>query len=156
MKKESVKYRKTDPVLLALLAVAALAALLRPGNPTLIEIHDPTAVDPDPSLVIFNPFRDRGPEQCSESFLQGMRSGNCTEVMTLPAAKDKYVHDICQEEALYPLISWQLGSRRDSAGQSRIYYRVLRTVYKGFIGRVWVTVRKVDHQWKVTDYECWY
>jgi len=84
-----------------------------------------------------------------------MRSGNCTEVMAF-LANDKSVHDICQEEALYPLISWQLGSRRDSAGQSRIYYRVLCPPFKGFDGRVWVTVRKIDHRWEVMDYERWY
>ena len=94
MNKESAKW-KIVLVVVALLAIGAF--FFRSGNRRLIEIKDPTAVDPDPSLVIFNPFRDRGPEQCSESFLQGMRSGNCTEVMALPAANDKYLQTFAKE-----------------------------------------------------------
>jgi hypothetical protein len=109
-----------------------------------------------PVISIFNPFRDRQPENCAAAFLESMKAGQCEHLMAGLAVDMEYRQYICKQERTNALMVWNLKGREDSLRKVKLYYFVGRRHYAGAEGQLWVTVEERDSQWQVTNYECWY
>lgn len=107
----------------------------------------------EPAFVIFNPFRDRHPENVAEIFLQRMKEGKCQDVMSELIHDIQYQQDTCEHERTNSLTSWQLRNRADEPQSVRLYYQVGREKFPDLKGQVWVTVEKRGDQWQVTRYD---
>ncbi|HEX7153347.1 MAG TPA: hypothetical protein VF618_17810 [Thermoanaerobaculia bacterium] len=71
-----------------------------------------------------NPFRDRLPERASERYLTALRDGR-VEVLTEILSGD--VQDrFMESERKWPVQSWRIGRRQDTAGTSELMYWVKR------------------------------
>ena len=78
-------------------------------------------------FVIFNPFRDRGPEsQAEEIVLSKLKSGDCENALNLlqDLTPDRQEY-LCLRESWYPLRSWRLVDRHDE-GHTRLTYNNIR------------------------------
>jgi hypothetical protein len=100
------------------------------SNLVLLKYRETGRLKQGPLFSIFNPFRDRTPENSSETFLQqlkaGVREKAISEIQTI-TEKDT----ICEQEQKFPLISWRLMDRDDEGGKTTLYYKVKRSGYKG-------------------------
>lgn len=105
--------------LILLLFAVVLLFLVR--NPVLLRFPGIENMRGDPSFVVFNPFRDREPEQSGEQFLREIRSGRCLEV-TSHLNMDKR-NWLCQKTLEYPLRSWQTKDRNDENDKVKIFYK---------------------------------
>ena len=110
----------------------------------------------EPVFSIFNPFRDRGPENRAESFLNLLKEGKCEEATAVLSFTPEYRQELCGREANSPLLAWKLTNRTDNSGTTRMYYRAQRKNYDGYQGQLWVTVERRGSDWQVTKYECFY
>jgi hypothetical protein len=99
----------------------------------------------EPRVVIFNPFRNRGPEIAANEALLSIKNGRCKE--TLQSADDmgpeRRAH-ICEMIGDFGLVAWQLRNRTDNRNQCDLYYW-----HDGYPS-LWVMVRKKEGKWKVT------
>lgn len=112
----------------------------------------------EPSFAIFNPFRDRKPEQRADEFLTRLQKGDCESAMRelSPAASVDYQTTTCERERTLRLRSWKLQNRRDENNRVRLYYEVTREQYSDNVGQIWVTVEKGRDDWQVTRYDRYY
>lgn len=109
-----------------------------------------------PSFSIFNPLRDRSPEQPAETLLEQIQTQGCVQAMTsLPLDQERRQYLYGMEEN-HRLISWRLADREETSNKIKMFYWVRRHPHKDFKGQLWVTVEKQGEQWKVVDYESWY
>jgi hypothetical protein len=69
-----------------------------------------------------NPFRDKAPEIVAASYLDQLRAGQIQSISCCIGER-KYV---LEKEKEWPLQSWRIGNRSDSAGTSNIVYWVKR------------------------------
>lgn len=109
----------------------------------------------EPEFTIFNPFRDRQPEQVAETFLNALGSGSCLQAVSALPIDAAYREYICDKEKEYPLASWQIKNRTDEPNRVKLFYWCQ---YRGFEGqgRLWVTIDKAGERWVVTEYERYY
>lgn len=109
----------------------------------------------EPSFLVLNPLRDRSPERSGEAFLESLRSGRCAETVgnLLSEEQRRYV---CAKESEHVLETWRLKNREDLTEKTKLFFWHWRKDYDGLHERLWITVQKVNDQWCVTDYECWY
>ena len=114
-----------------------------------VESGDPAH---EPGFSIFNPFRDRVPEKCGESFLRLMQAGKCEDAVSSMPVEGEHRLYICEKEREHPLMSWRLKNRTDQAAIVRMFYWHWSIAAKRH-GRLWVTVAKTDEGWRVVDYE---
>lgn len=108
------------------------------------------AVSLVPSIVIFNPFRDKKPEAEAEKFLNLLKNDDCKKIVTnLPTQRD-YI-DVCESVALYKLEDWKLVYRKDSEKTVELYYRVKKSSNPEYIWERRIDLEKIGDEWKVTD-----
>lgn len=62
----------------------------------------------EPAFSIFNPFRDRGPENSGDIFLKLLKDGKCEEVIASLSVKTENRQELCGREANSPLVAWKL------------------------------------------------
>ena len=110
----------------------------------------------EPAFSIFNPFRDRGPENRAEFFLTLLKEGKCEEATAILSFTPERRQEVCGREANSPLLAWKLTNRTDNSDTTRMYYRAHRKNYHGYQGQLWVTVEKRGSDWQVAKYECFY
>lgn len=110
----------------------------------------------EPVFSIFNPFRDREPENRAESFLTLLKDGKCEEATAILTFTPERRQEVCNQEANSPLLGWKLTNRTDNYDTTRMYYRARRKHYDGYQGQVWITVEKHGSYWQITKYECFY
>lgn len=109
----------------------------------------------EPGFSIFNPFRDHSPEHTAQTFLEGLKSGQCERVMASLAIDPPHADYICSKETEHHLEKWQLKNRWDEPGRVKMFYWHSRAD-ADYHDRLWVTVEKHSEQWQVVNYECTY
>jgi len=109
----------------------------------------------NPRFVVLNPFRDRAPERCAETFLIKMGSGECAEILPTLGGDSKRKEYVCEREVMYPLIWWSLTYRRDTDQESNLEYRFRRKNYAAE-DTLFVWVEKHGDRWQVTGYRSVY
>ena len=109
----------------------------------------------EPSISIFNPFRNRSPERSAEMFLEALKARQCDQVIALLPMDEEYRRYVCGKESEHPLDSWTLKNRLDELEKVKLFYWHWRTDSDTH-DRLWITVEKRDEQWHVTNYECIY
>jgi hypothetical protein len=109
-----------------------------------------------PSFSLFNPFRDRGPEQKAEAFLERVRAQPCPQVLTDLALDQDTFKYLCEKEDANRLISWRLADREEMGNKAKMFYWTRRSPSGSSASPLWVTIEKTGNQWKVVDYEGWY
>ncbi len=110
----------------------------------------------EPAFSIFNPFRDRSPEQSAEAFLEKLKVGQCEQSLSALPDTPEHRQELCEREKASPLVSWRLTNRSDESTKTRMYYKVKRRTYDGYLGQLWVTLERQGTDWQVTSYECFY
>ena len=90
------------------------------SNPVVLRIPKDDTIRPRYYCVL-NPFRDKGPEIIAASYLNQLRDGQVQSISC--CVGEQYV---LQNEKQWPIKSWRIGNRRDSAGRSDILYWVKR------------------------------
>jgi hypothetical protein len=140
------------------LAATILLLLLFVRPSVLLRLKDPSAVDPGSGLfVIFNPLRDRGPEQCAARFLALLRDGKCEQSIGTLRDSSRRLETLCREESEHRLTHWDMIDMKDESGKMRLHFKVFRASYgENGWGNVWVTVERSEQGWQVSDYEAWY
>ena len=109
-------------VLVTVIVVASVVGLfLTRSRPVVLRIPPDDSISPRYYCLV-NPFRDRGPETVALNYLSNLRSGQVQSISCC-VGENKYVMD---EEKKWPIQSWRLGNRTDSAGRSVILYWVKR------------------------------
>ena len=91
------------------------------SNPVILRIPMSDTIRP-PYYCLLNPLRDRGPETVAASYLNQLREGHVQSIACCVGEK-KYILD---NEQQWPIQSWRIGNRADSAGRSEITYHVTR------------------------------
>jgi hypothetical protein len=96
-------------------------------------------------IVLWNPLRDRAPEEAADRVLGAIQSGKCG---TIVAAQK-----ICDRENRFKIVSWkptEMESGEDSVGY-RFWVKRTSNGHDGADGPVWMTVQRQGAAWKVTD-----
>ena len=76
----------------------------------------------EPKFCVFNPFRDRDPEEACEVFLNSLKQQHCEEsVAKLPLTEDQRRYT-CEKEMEHLLEYWRLKNREDSPDKTRLFY----------------------------------
>jgi hypothetical protein len=99
--------------------------------------------------VLWNPFRDRAPEQAAEFFLARLRNNTCTADPGLCAAA----------LATRRVSAWKLGYREDSEAHVTLYYRLTKfgsPVGDDLSGQGAITVSRQGSGWAVTGYDAFF
>lgn len=142
---------------LLLLAVTLLAIFtglyLTRSKSVLFRIDEAAAKSTGgPSSALFNPFRDRSPEQKVAAFLELLKAQPCAQVLAdLPVPQEYF-----QMECKHQLISWRMADREDAGNKVKMFYWTRRVPSDDFKSQLWVTAEKTGDHWKVVDYESWY
>jgi hypothetical protein len=109
-----------------------------------------------PSFALFNPLRDRSPEQKAEAFLELLRAQPCVQVLAdLPLGQERFQY-LCQMEGRHQLTSWRMADREDAGNKVKMFYWARRVPSDDFKSQLWITAEKAGAHWKVVDYESWY
>ena len=118
-----------------LAAIIGFAAYLffNRSNPVLYRNIDRASVQYS-SFVILNPFRNREPERQAEAVLQGLKSRNCQQALSLPALETERVTYFCEREQKYLLGSWSLMDYQGDGEGVKLIYNLYRNSGDG--GRV--------------------
>ncbi len=130
------------------------AILVRATHPVLIRmpfgLNQETG---DHNYVLFNPFRDRAPEQAAAAYLEAMRRGKCTDaegLSTNPELPNELSCEQLQNE--YPklrnLFVQRLRDRKESGSDVILYYS---NAGRGVEGN-WVAVRRSGAGWRVVGF----
>ena len=109
-----------------------------------------------PSFSLFNPFRDRSPEQKAEAFLERVRTQPCLQVLADLALDQETFKYLCEKEDANHLISWRLADREEMGNKVKMFYWTSRSPSGSSASPLWITIEKTGDQWKVVDYEGWY
>jgi len=99
--------------------------------------------------VLWNPFRDRGPEHAAESFLVRLRANSCTAdsglcTSALPTLR---------------VSEWKLGYREDAGAHVTLYYRLTKfdsSDGDALSGQGAITVAPQGAGWAVTGYDAFF
>jgi len=114
--------RKSFLVAVPILILTVVVFLfLTRSNPVVLRIPKDGTIRPR-HYCLLNPFRDKGPELVAASYLNQLRVGQVQSISCC-VGESKYVLD---EEKHWPIQSWRLGNRTDSAASSNIVYWVER------------------------------
>lgn len=107
----------------------------------------------DHNYVLFNPFRDRAPEQAADAYLEAMRRGNCAEAARLstnPNLPNELTCDQLQNEYRNArnLFVQRLRDRKENQGNVVLYYSNSGAGVEGN----WVAVRQTGAGWRVVSF----
>jgi hypothetical protein len=143
-------------ILLALALTGSLTLYLLRTRPVLFAYKEAGDPRKEPSWSIFNPFRDRAPERAAEELLQGLSRGYLKAAFAATAMSTPDRQHASEEEALRPLVKWQLVGRIDDSSQVRLTFRTARAGSSGLDAPVWMTLKRKRAQWQVVAFEAWY
>ena len=103
---------------------------------------------------LLNPFRDRGPETVAATYLSQLRDGHVQSIACCVGER-KY---ILEKELQWPIQSWRIGDRTDSAGRSEIEYFVKRGNGYSRYGEeeVHVTIIRSGDRWELQSFSAVY
>jgi hypothetical protein len=104
----------------------------------------------DYGFTIFNPFRNRDPEQCAKALMELLTTGHCEDAVAMFYDPQK-AHGICEGESKNPIASWRLRNREDESEKSTLTFSYRCKESQGD-DRLYVEVEKRGDQWQVTDY----
>ena len=141
---------------LALAVVTLAAVLLARRTPVLVHLlgeGDCACGDfhaEVTGIAVWNPLRDRGPEDAAVAFLSGLRNGRCSGS-----------RDLCSYALPRHRISdWQLRNRRDTGGEVTLYFYLTKFGVSdpayNLTGEGAVGVRKHSRGWAVTYYSSYF
>ena len=149
------RFRTSLTVIILILIPGTLGFLfLTRSNPVVLRIRKNNTIRP-PYYCLLNPFRDRGPETVAESHLNQLRVGQVQSIACCLGDR-KYV---LEEEKKWPIQSWRIGNRTDSAGRSYIVYWVTRgNGYSRYANEeeVHVTIIRSGDAWKLQSFSAVY
>jgi hypothetical protein len=133
--------------------VVALLGLILSRRPVLLKFTEPGEIV-RPSVTIFNPLRNRAPEQIVEQMFNELRRGDVGAAMgpVHCAAKDVIV----EKEHSYRLRRWKLVDRIDDPDGVTLYYRTGRGLSGQLDSDVVVCLRRKETGWLVSDYRPMY
>lgn len=103
-----------------------------------------------PHFIIFNPFRDKIPENEAEKFLMLFRKDCETATLHLKFPATQYT-GLCEKEVSYEEVKWTLSDREDNEQYVKLHYHVKRDTYNDYDGKIWVDVKRIDDEWKVEN-----
>src|SRR5690349_20272328 len=108
-------------VITTVLIVCALVGLFLTRSRPVVLKMPPDDSTSSRSYCVMNPFRDKGPENVAVGYLSKLRSGQVQSISC--CIHEEY---FVEKEKEWPIQSWRLGNRTDSAGKSVILYWVKR------------------------------
>ena len=108
------------------------------------------------SFVVFNPFRDRSPEQKAADFLELIKEQPCVQVLAGLSLNQERFQYLCQMESEHRLTSWRLADREEIGNKAKLFYWSRRTQSLDFKSQLWITMENTSGYWKVVEYESWY
>lgn len=121
------------------------------STPVIYSYIEPGDVVGEPIVSIFNPFRDRDPENCADVFLQSLKEGECIQLMNKLSMTDDQRRSICERENTNKILSWSLKNRISQDSKIVMYFRVWRQ-NDDLYNPLWVLAEKIGSEWIVTDY----
>jgi hypothetical protein len=137
--------------------LASVVLFLMREHPVIYAYRESGNPTGDAAWAVLNPFRDRAPEQVSESLLGSLQGGGGVTalkgVRNLPADK---VSELAQREIEHQITGWKLISREDTQGSVRLLYRTARGTSSGMESPVWITVQFRQGKWELIDFNAWY
>jgi hypothetical protein len=105
---------------------------------------------------VFNPFRNRAPEETAEHFLNLLKNGPCQKAFTLVQEPEERRQYTCEKEDKYKIQRWFLQYREDFRDRIILDYRTWRQVEnkKGVhVGEpLRLTLKNQNGQWVVTEF----
>ena len=143
---------RTSLILIIILSTVFL--FLTRSNPVVLRIPLSDTIRPA-YYCLLNPFRDRGPETVAATRLNQLRDGHVQSIACCLGDR-QYV---LEKEKQWPIQSWRLGNRTDSAGQSELTYWVTRgDSYSARYGEeeVHVTIIRSDDAWELQSFSAVY
>lgn len=150
------RWRKVGIIaLLSVAVVLTLLACMRHRYPVLIHLFS-ECVCTDYSeavtgLTVFNPFRDRAPEESADAFLENLRQGQ-----PLVVTPDFNQVDWATSKRSPLAFEWRLRNRREGPNQVSLYYQYTRFDYKPY--ERWesegiIQVVEINGTWKVSYFD---
>lgn len=124
------------------------------SNPVVLRIPKDDTIRPA-YYCLLNPFRDRGPETVAASYLSQLRDGHVQSIACC-VGNEKY---LLEKEKEWPIQSWRIGNRTDSAGRSDIVYWVKRgNGYSRYANEeeVHVTIIRSRDRWELRAFSAVY
>jgi hypothetical protein len=156
---EPTRKRKIIAVVGLLFVVLILLAMFTRSTPVLFSVSSDDIASRY-KYSIFNPFRNRAPEERVEYFLNLLKNGPCQRAYTLvqePEERRKYT---CEREDKYKIQKWHLQYREDLRDLIILNYRTWRhsenkkEVYLGEPLRL--TLKNQNGQWSITSFDTGY
>jgi hypothetical protein len=134
----------------SLVFVGILIWLSSQSKPVVYSYSDPATPSLVPTFVVFNPFRDREPENTAQQLLNRLKKGECERAISnLFSAADLQI--ICEKEAKYKLEDWDLRDRTDQDDTVSLHYRVKRADDPGYGGYGSINLQRSPSDWNVVD-----
>ncbi len=119
------------------------------GYPVLFRIPDLHSGRGRPLLLVLNPFRNKEPERIADSFLEGLKNGQCVDLVG-SFSREK-VDEMCEKQDRYPLIEWNLFDMDEEDGTYSFAYEHRSKNAAGLEDmRVWL--KRTEQSWKVIDF----
>jgi hypothetical protein len=143
----------------SLVAILALFILVSGANPVWFSVSSDDIAKRF-KYSIFNPFRNRAPEDKAEHFLKLLKDGPCQQAYTLVQEPEERRQYTCEKEDKYKIQKWFLQYREDFQDRIVLDYRTWRQnegksgVHVGEPLRL--TLKNQDGQWVITKFDTWY
>jgi len=134
-------------IAIALCVAAPVGFLFR--RPVLFTFTDVSDI-PRPSITVFNPLRNRAPEQLAEQMLNELRRGDVDAAMARVHGGGS--REIADKERRYRLRRWKLVNRIDAADKVTLYYRTDRGVSGNLDSDAFVFLEQQKRGWLIRDY----
>lgn len=99
--------------------------------------------------------RSGTPEEAADVLLRHIRWGHFDATFSPLHPNGINAETEMREKEYRPLWWWWLADRRESSGEWRLHYKVIR----GWVpipSPVWVIVKNSGGKWRVTGFEAWY
>lgn len=141
-------------VILVLIIGTVGFLFLTRSNPVVLRVPHDDTMRPRYYCVL-NPFRDKRPEIVAANYLDQLRDGHVQSISCCVGER-KYV---LEKEKQWPIKSWRVGNRSDSAGRSDIMYWVKRGngySQSGHEEEVHVTMIRSVNGWQLQSYSAIY
>jgi hypothetical protein len=108
----------------------------------------------DRRVVVWNPIRDKEPEQAAEDYLARIQSSKCPDVMMPLNVTDQVKDEACEKQRLRPLVaSCSLVERRDMGVTVWLLFQCAQKAHQDVLADVGITVRKWGSAWALEHYE---
>jgi hypothetical protein len=141
--------RKFMLVTATVVVVGAIAVVMT-RKPVLLSLTEPGELQ-RPTYTIFNPLRDRQPENAAEHLLSSVRRGDIAS--TLATVRGYPIRpDVHEKERLYPLVAWKLVDREDTPAEVKLVYRTARGDSGQFDSRITIRLHERRGRWVITGF----